>query len=239
MNKLLKQLQSALPKYTAVLPSTKGKVKFRPFTVKEEKALLVSHTTSSYEEMLYTISDIVDACVDLKHSSKDIPFFDIEYLFLKLRSKSINEIIDLTFVCPYTKEKITQEINLESIEPIYDSKHSKEIFLDGDIKITMRYPTLQDVVNNENLDYYNLLITCIQSIETKDELINVIDYPRETLEEIVNNLTRNQFNKIIEFFKTMPKIETSVKYQTKDGTDREIKLKGIRDFFRSASATQI
>lgn len=239
MNKLLKQLQSSLPKYTTILPSTKLKVKFRPFTVKEEKTLLVSHTTSLYEEMLYTISDVIDSCFELKNPSKEIPFFDLEYLFLKLRSKSINEIIDLTFVCPDTKEKITKEINLEDIEPIYNDKHTQEIILDGDIKIKMRYPTLEDIVNNENLDYYNLLITCIESIETKDELIQSKDYSKQNMEELVNNLTRSQFNKIIEFFKTMPRVETTIKYQTKDGTEREIKLKGIRDFFQSASATQI
>lgn len=239
MNKLLKHLQSSLPKYSTILPSSKQKVKFRPFTVKEEKTLLISHTTALYEEMLHTISDVIDSCFDLKISSKELPFFDLEYLFLKLRSKSINEIVDLTFVCPETKEKITQEVNLESIDPVYDENHSQQIILDGNIKVKMRYPTLEDIINNNNLDYYNLLVTCIESIETKDELINSKDYSKQNMEELVNSLTRNQFNKIIEFFKTMPRIETTINYTTKDGTERSITLKGIRDFFQSASVTQI
>lgn len=239
MNNLIKQLQNALPKYTTIIPSTQKKVKFRPFTVKEEKTLLIANTTSSYEEILYTISDVIDSCFELKEKSKNIPFFDLEYMFIKLRSKAVNEIVDLTFICPETKEKITVQINLEEIKPLTNSNHSKEIILDGDIKIIMRYPTLEDIVENDNLDYYNLLITCIKQIETKEELILASDYSKKDLEEFVNNLTKNQFNKIIDFFKTMPRIETKFNYTTSDNIQREGLIRGIRDFFQLASATQV
>jgi len=239
MNKLLKQLQSALPTYSVVLPSTKKKLKFRPFTVKEEKVLLIANSTASYEEMLSTLTKVIDSCFELDRPSSEYPFFDVEYLFLKLRSKSVNETVELTFVCPETKEKITKEINLDDIEPLYSQDHKSEILIDSSIKVKMRYPSLDDIIDNENLDYYNLLLTCIESIETKDELIIAKEYSKENLTEIVDSLTKTQFNKLIEFFKTMPRIETEVEYQTSDGVSRKIKLKGIRDFFQSASATQI
>ena len=111
-------------------------------------------------------------------------------MFIKLRSKAVSEIVDLTFICPETNEKITVQINLEEIKPLTNSNHSKEIILDGDIKIIMRYPTLEDIVENDNLDYYNLLITCIEQIETKEELILASDYSKKDLEEL-NNINTN------------------------------------------------
>lgn len=239
MDSLLNKLKTNLPRYTITQPSTHKKVKFRPFTVKEEKALLISKTTSSYSESIDTLSNLIDACFDLKVNVKDLPYFDVEYFFIMLRSKSVGEEVETTFTCPTTGEKIKKVINLEEIKPKYFDSHSDTITIGSDLRVKMRYPTIGDILENDKLDYYNLILSCIESIETEEELIECKDYPKQKLEELVDLLTKDQFNKLIEFFKTMPRIECVVNYETKDGESREIIVKGLRDFFQFASTTQI
>ena len=101
----------------------------------------------------------------------------------------------------------------------------------------MKYPSLEYVLSNSELDYYDMLIDCIVSIETIDEIVNSIDVSRDTIKEFVESLTSKQFKSLIDFFKTMPRIEQEINYKTSDGVDRKVTLKGLRDFFQSASAT--
>lgn len=239
MDNILNQLKSNLPKYTLIQPSTGKKVKFRPFTVKEEKTLLMSKTTASYSESIEVLSDLIDVCFDVKGSSKNLPFFDAEYYFIMLRCKSVGEEVETTFICPETKEKIKKVINLEEIKPKYFDTHKNTFIVAPNLKVKMKYPTLNDILEDEKIDYYNLLITCIESIETSEEIIECKNYPTQKLEELVDLLTREQFNKLIDFFKTMPRIECAVNYETQDGEKRQIIIKGIRDFFHFASTTQI
>lgn len=239
MDNLLKQLKSNLPKYTTIQPSTGKKVKFRPFTVKEEKTLLMSKTTSSHSETIEVITDLIEACFEMKEDIRNLPFFDVEYFFIMLRCKSVGEEVETTFKCPETGEKIKQIINLEEIKPKYANNHSDTFTIGPNIKIKMRYPTMMDISNEGNLDYYNLVLSCIHTIETQDELIECKNYPKQKLEELINLLTKEQFNKLIDFFKGMPSIECPVNYKTSDGIERKVVIKGIRDFFQFASTTQI
>jgi hypothetical protein len=124
MNDLLEKMKKTLPKYNITQPSTGKKISFRPFTVKEEKILLMSSQTGSYEDFLTTLSDIIDDCFSLKISSKKLPLFDIEYFFINLRSKSVGELIEPSITCPYTKEVIKLKINLDEINPIHEATHT-------------------------------------------------------------------------------------------------------------------
>jgi hypothetical protein len=235
MKNIIDTMIKSLPKYKTTLPSSQKTVSYRPFTVREEKMLHIVSETGNYEDLLLTISSIIDSCFDLKYESKTLPMFDIEYLFLKLRSKSISEVATPIIVCPETQEKIKITLNLEEIEPIYNKEHLNEIKVNSNIIVKMKYPSLEyfiDKRDNSKIDYYELVIDCIESIQTKDELILVKDASREEISNFVDLLKNEEFAKLINFFKTMPKLQKVIRYKTTDGIDREIILKGIKDFFQ-------
>lgn len=234
MKQLLERMKSSLPKYNLKQPSTGKIISYRPFTVKEEKVLLISTNTGSYEDFLSTLTDMIDECFSLPIESKNLPLFDIEYFFIKLRCKSIGEVVEPIITCPYTGEKVKLNLNLEDIEPAFNSDHKQKIELNGNINVTMKYPSVEHMIRHKDKinDYFDLLIESISSIETETELIETSNYPKSSLIEFVELLTDEQYRKLIAFFKTMPKLEKSIKYKTSDGIEREIILKGLKDFFR-------
>jgi hypothetical protein len=231
MDKLINLIKSSLPRYFIEQPSTKKKISFRPFTVKEEKNLIIANQTGSTEDFLLTLSDVIQSCFELDQPSKKLPVFDIEYFFIALRSKSIGEILETTLICPVTKEKINLSINLDEIKPKYNDNHKTTFNIGSKLNVKMKYPTLEYVLNNNN-DYYDMLIDCIDFIETNEEIIHSRDVSRDSMKEFVENLSKNDFNVLIDFFKTMPKIEKEIKYKTSDAVERTIILKGLRDFFQ-------
>ena len=236
MRDFLNDLKNSLPRYNIVQPSNKKKLTYRPFTVKEEKALLIANSTGNNQDFLTTLGNVIESCFNIE-DAKNLPIFDVEYFFLKLRCKSVGEFIEPVIICPVTNEKLNIYLNLEEIEPKYDKNHSKEINLDTFI-VKMRYPTLLDFIEKEeNEDYYDMMLKCIESIQTQKELIETKNATSEEIKEFVDLLTKAQFNKLRDFFKTMPKIEKELIYKTSDRVERKLLLKGIRDFFQSASAT--
>lgn len=227
-------MRQSMPRYNIVQPSTGKLITFKPFTVKDEKTLLIANQTGSYEDFLSTLADIIDNCFDLPTPSKKLPLFDIEYFFLKLRSKSVGEVVEPVIICPETKESIKINLNIDQIEPIFESSHSNEFKISNEILVKMKYPSLESLIYNKNkdLDYFDLLIESIYSIQTPNELIEASTVSQEYLKEFVELLTSAQYKKLIDFFKTSPRLETEVKYTTSDGTDRVLMLKGLRDFFQ-------
>lgn len=234
MRELLDNMKNSLPKYNIVQPSTGKIVTFRPFTVREEKALIIANQTGSYEDFLSTLSDIIDNCFNLTVSAKKLPIFDVEFFFLKLRSKSVGEIIEPTITCPMTREKIKISVNLDAVEPITTPSHSKEILIASNILVKMNYPSLENLIKRSNIktDYFDLLLECIQSIETNSQIIETGTASIEEMKEFIELLTSEQYKKLIDFFKTCPRLEQNISYTTSDGTKREILLKGLRDFFQ-------
>jgi len=232
MKDFLNEMKNSLPKYTTIQPSTGKRVTFRPFTVKEEKSLLIANSTGNHEDFLTTLGYVINSCFDLDVSAYDLPIFDVEYFFLKLRCKSIGEMIQPTIICETTKEKIDLYLNLEEIDPVYAETHTKKIKLDNFI-VNMKYPTLNDFINKkEDQDYYDMMLNCIDTIETAKELIEAKNSTKDDIREFVELLTKQQFNKLVEFFKTMPKIQKEITYTTSDKVERKLLLKGIRDFFQ-------
>lgn len=229
--KLLETLKNSLPKYTTIQPSTKKKITFKPFTVKQEKVLLMSNQTGNFDDFLITLCDVIDQCFEIKDSAKKLPLFDVEHFFIKLRAKSIGEMVEPKFICPVTKETITVTLNLDEIEPLFNENHKTAIQVSDKIVVTMKYPTIDYIIKNEG-DYYDMIIDCIDKIETKDELIESTNISRVVIEQFIDLLTQQQFKKLVEFFKTMPKIQKEINYKTSDGIERNITFKGLRDFFQ-------
>lgn len=231
MKEILEKLKNSIPRYVTKQPSTGINVTFRPFTVREEKHLLMVKQTGEYKDFLSTITNIVNNCFDLDVDAKKLPIFDIEYFFIKLRSKSIGEIVQPTIICPVTKEKINIMINLDEIEPVI-SNTEFQIKISDEIIVNMRYPSIDFLIKNTSEDLYETALNCIESIETKDHKIENSDISKTEFLEFIDLMTNEQFMKILNFIKSIPKIEKEIKYKTSDKVERKLKLKGLRDFFQ-------
>lgn len=222
------------PKYETIIPSTNTKVWFRPFLVKEEKKLLIVQEFGTEKEIIKCMVEILEVCFDSTIFST-LPLFDIEYLFLQLRSKSISSLVTSTLVCPYTKENIKISINLDEVLLKTDPNHTKKINLGNYITLNMKYPSvdliLESDINLSEESIYIIALTCMESIQTKDELIECSEQTKEELEDFLNNMTIDQFSKITQFFETIPKLEKLIEYKTSDSVDRTVLLRGIKDFF--------
>jgi len=234
-------LKEATPKYELILPSTGESKTFRPFLVKEEKILLMAKESSDESSIMNAIKQLIGACFDDIDNLEDLPMFDVEYMYLQLRAKSIGEILNPTIICPETQERIQKEINIEDITVQKDKEHTNEIQISDDIVVTMKYPSLHMMeeiqhTKPKNEEYtvplFYVIINTIDKIETKEETLDCSIIPRTELEDFVNNLTKGQYEKIIQFYSTAPKVEYNLEYETSDGETREITLKGLLDFFK-------
>jgi len=215
----LSDLLIATPKYQVTIPSSGKKTAFRPFLVKEEKILLLAQEGND-----------PDASV--------LPLFDIEYLFLRIRGKSVGEEVKPIIICPETGEEVEILINLSDVDVVKTRGHKQKIKLTDDLVVEMKYPTLGLLKQRSaGIDYtspssfYDLISDCIDKIKTKDETMNASEHSREELTSFVDNMTKDQFEKLLDFFTTAPKIEHRVKYTTSDGEEREVLLSGLSDFF--------
>lgn len=228
-------LINSLPKYTCTIPSTGESVWFRPLLVKEEKTLLQMSEFGNYKEKTKSISNILKSCFDYDNFEK-LSIVDVQYLFIQLRIKSIGSSVSPFFICPETNERIKIKIQLDDIEVINNPIHTNLIELKN-VKIKMKYPNISSIMehnteaSDNNEDLYKLALSCISEIHTPEETIDCSLQSKEELESFLDNMTKDQFDKIILFFETMPKIEKTVEYMTSDGISRTLVLRGISDFF--------
>jgi len=222
------------PQYELVVPSTNKKFKYRPFLVKEEKILLVAQETNDIQQIYTSISEVIQSCVPDIEGVEDMPLFDVEYIFLQLRAKSVGEIVQPTITCQETGENIPIEINLTSIGVEFPKDHTKNIKLNDDVLVHMKYPTIRNVIerhDGEVTDLYDNVVDCIGTIESNKESFKSEDYPREEIEDFVNHLNNEQFSKLLDFLITSPRLEQEVKYTASDDIERRVVFSGISDFF--------
>ena len=238
MNRLSNILLANIPKYEITIPSTRKSTTFRPFLVKEEKILLLAQQANSDSDMILAIKNIIESCVDDIDDVGNMPLFDIEYIFLQIRSKSVGEIVEPTIICPETGENINTSVLIPDITITRNNNHKQTISLSDDIVVTLKYPTLNIVnKNNASMDYtdpsnfYSIVADCIERIETKEESIDISTISKEEVLEFVDNLTTKQFENLLDFFITAPKLELAVSYTTSDEVERQVVLSGLSDFF--------
>jgi len=221
------------PTYELILPSTDEKIIFRPFLVKEYKVLLTT-LESGADEVNRIVTELVDACTFNKLKMNTLSNFDIEYLFLNLRAKSISEVVELTLDCNNCENKIPFELDLTKATVEKDKSHSTKINITDKIIVEMRYPKFEEMIsiyqNFKSDKIVDLLSSCIKSIYTEDALYE--DYTKEELLEFVNSFSKSQFDLIENFFLTMPKL---VQHIEKDcdacGAHNEMHLEGLQNFF--------
>jgi hypothetical protein len=222
------------PTYAVVIPSTKQKVNIRPFTVQEEKLLLMARQSENADDSINTIKQIITNCIVEPIDVDKLATFDIEYLFVKLRAKSVGEIVELDYKDPDSNENIKFKINLDEIEVKYKPNHSTKFLITDEVGVVMRYPTLGELKQIENDAFAdnsvtNILSKCIDKIYDNETVYS--DYTDSDLKEFINSLPIESMTKIREFFETMPSLEHHTVIKNKNGKDIDIELKGINNFF--------
>ena len=231
------------PIYELELPSNGKKIKYRPFLVKEEKILILALESEDMKEITNAIVQILSECILTKSIKiSELSMFDIEYLFLNVRSRSIGEKIEVTVTCPDDSEtKVNMDIDIESIKIQKDKNHSNIIKLDNDISMKMKYPSLDQFVennfefNSEDTDVdksLSMIISCIDMVYTQEECWSAVDCTKKELQEFVEQMNTKQFKEIEEFFTTMPKLShTIVVKNPKTKVESEVVLEGLASFF--------
>ena len=230
-----------VPVYEAILPSTEKVIKYRPFLVKEEKLLLTAQE-SGEDAVLPAVKQIIKNCVQGELDVDNMPIFDIEYLFLRLRAKSVGEEVTLglkPWGCPQNDGKLCKfttevSINLEEIECKKDKKHSSKIMLDDNIGIMMKYPDISQIgIKGSEVEMgMKVIKSCINMIFTKEETYERDSFTDKELDEFIDSLNSKQMEKINNFFETMPTIKHTAKYTCKTcGEEKETTIQGLQSFF--------
>ena len=230
------------PTYELELPSTEKKVKYRPFLVKEEKLLVLSLETEDTKQITNAIRTVLKSCVQTRGVKIDsLPTFDIEYLFLNIRGKSVGEVIEVNLLAPDDGEtSVPVEINVEDIKVQKSEDHTNKIQLDEKLVMEMKYPSLDEFVKN-NFDFdenvgidksFELICSCIGKIYNEEEVWSSSDVTKKELISFLESMNSAQFKKIEKFFETMPKLSHSVTF-TKPNTEKEntVVLEGLASFF--------
>ena len=221
------------PTYELVLPSTEETIKYRPFLVKEQKLLLLAQESENKKEMLDAISQIIENCTFGKINSKEAYVFDVEYVFLQIRRKSIGDKITLNLLC--NDDGITRvptEIDLNDVKVEIGDNHTNKIQLTDDVQLIMTYPkiyTIQDI-NSDNS--YDIVVKCVHQITEGDKIYERVDMSDEDLIEFIESMNTDNLNSVLDFFDTMPKIKHQIKViNPNTNVENTINMEGIESFF--------
>ena len=226
------------PVYELEQPSTGETIKYRPFLVKEQKTLMMASESNDDKQVKEALAGLITNCTFSKIDPYKLPLFDVEFLFLRIRGKSVGEKIDLNLLCPDDNEtRVNKSINLEEIGVNMKVGHTNEIDITDKIKMVMRYPTLNDMTDmssdtNNIDDVFSMIRRCVHEIHDDKKVYNRVDMSDSELEEFIDSLTGDQFEKVGGFFETMPKVQHSVEVTNpKTKKKGEVVIEGIQSFF--------
>tara|TARA_B100001250_G_scaffold144420_1_gene123655 strand:+ start:4099 stop:4815 length:717 start_codon:yes stop_codon:yes gene_type:complete len=229
------------PSYELVIPSSKKKIKFRPFLVKEEKILILAMESQDSKQIANAIKDVLTSCISTRGVKVEkLSTFDIEYLFLNIRGKSVGEQIEVTVTCSDDgKTQVPTVINLDEIQVQFSDDHSRDIKLDDDYTLRMRYPSMDEFIKtNFNVgdisvdDTFKLIASCIEQVYSEEESWAGSDCTKKELTEFVEQLNSKQFKEVEKFFETMPKLSHKVKVTNPNTkVENELVLEGLQSFF--------
>ena len=232
----------ATPTYELELPSTGQSINYRPFLVKEEKLLVLALETEDTKQITTAIKNVLKNCVLTKGIKVDqLPTFDIEFLFLNIRGKSVGEEIEVNIICPDDEEtQVPVTIDLDDIKVQKNDEHTNQIKLDKDLMMELKYPSLEQFIKN-NFDFddanamdqsFDLIATCIDKIYTADEVWAAADCTKKEIKEFLEQMNSSQFKEIETFFETMPKLSHKVKVTNpKTKVKSDVVLEGLASFF--------
>ena len=232
----------ATPTYELELPSTGQTIKYRPFLVKEEKLLVIALESEDNKQITNAIKAVIKGCILTKGIKVEtLPTFDIEFLFLNIRGKSVGEELEVNVYCPDDGEtQVPVTINLDDIQVQKNEDHTNKIKIDDNVMMEMKYPSLDEFIKN-NFDFdkknaldqsFDLIASCIGKIYTEEEVWSTADCTKKEVKEFLDSMNSTQFKDIEKFFETMPKLSHTVKVKN-PATDVEsdVVLEGLASFF--------
>tara|TARA_A200000159_G_scaffold143807_1_gene148265 strand:+ start:252 stop:971 length:720 start_codon:yes stop_codon:yes gene_type:complete len=232
----------ATPTYDLELPSSGESIQYRPFLVKEEKVLVIALESEDTKQITTAIKSVIKNCILTKGIKVEaLPTFDIEYLFLNIRGKSVGEELEVNVVCPDDGEtSVPVEINLDDIKVQKNDDHTNKVKLDGSIMMEMKYPSLDQFIKN-NFDFedknamdqsFDLIASCIDKIYTEDEVWASADCTKKEVTEFLESMNSTQFKEIEKFFETMPRLSHTITVKNpKTKKNNEVVLEGLASFF--------
>ena len=231
----------ATPTYELVLPSTKKTIKYRPFLVKEEKLLVLALETEDQKQITSAIKSVLKNCIQTRGVKVEtLPTFDIEFLFLNIRGKSVGEEVDVNIIAPDDGvTEIPVKIDIDQIKVLESPEHNNQIKLNDELMMEMKYPSLEQFIKN-NFDFdqsnfdqsFDLIASCVNKIYSEDEVWSADDVTKKEIIEFLESMNSIQFKDIEKFFETMPKLSHTVKVRNqKTGVESEVVLEGLSSFF--------
>lgn len=226
----------AYPVFEIEIPSTKAKCKFRPFLVKEEKILLLAQQSGDLREIIIALQTVIGNCIqDESVKVEDLTTFDLEYLFIKLRSRSVNNVIEISYRDD-EGETYQIEIDLEQVTLTDNPEHNKKVKVTDDLGIVLKYPNPNMIDKMEGVKtelelFFAMVRHCIEQIYDSSKVYKAKDYTAEDLEEFIQTLDVNTFKQIQKFFDTMPHLYYKAEYMTRSGEQKSIELTTLNDFF--------
>ena len=232
----------ATPTYELELPSSGQTIQYRPFLVKEEKLLVIALESEDTKQITTAIKSVIKSCIKTRGIKVEaLPTFDIEYLFLNIRGKSVGEEIEVNVYCPDDGEtQVPVTIDLDDINVIKNDEHTNKIKLDENLMMEMRYPSLDQFIKS-NFDFagenaldqsFELIATCIDKIFNEEEVWSTSDCTKEEIIDFLEQMNSSQFKKIEKFFDTMPKLSHEVKFKNpKTKKQNTVLLEGLSSFF--------
>jgi len=225
------------PTYRLTLPSTGEEIKYRPFLVREQKVLLIAQQSEKDQEIADAIGELVRACTFDRIDTNNAPMFDVEYIFLQLRSKSVGEKVELTLTCPDDEEtKVPIEVDLNDVQIQVSNEHTNELSLSDTIKMIMKYPVLGDMKGipksaNQVQQVFHILTNCVKEIHFDEQVFNRVDISEKEINDFIDQMTTEQFSLVMNFFDTMPKLRHVISIKNpKTEVESEVIVEGLASF---------
>lgn len=224
------------PTFELVVPSTKQKIRYRPFLVKEEKILLIAQQSGEAKDIAFAVKQVLQNCCLDDVNVDSFTTFDIEYYFIKLRAKSVNSIVSLRYRDLEDNKIYDFDVDLEQIEVTFNPDHSNEVVVNETTKIVLGYPKMEllgslEKSENETDLAFEILRKCIDKIVYNGEEFSTKDETEKEIDEFIMSLDVNTFNQVQKFFNTMPKLKHEIVYKNSLGNERKITLQDLNDFF--------
>jgi len=225
-----------LPIYEMELPSTGETVKYRPFTVKEEKILLVAQASKDSTQEMVASKQIVNNCL-IDYDVMKLAMFDLELILLTLRSKSVDNLIEMQITDPDTDETVDISIDLMDTEVIKNDKHSNQVKINDDYTLILKYPSIDEYIRITEMDEddplvsYQIMVSCLDKVASEDEVYEFSKYSQKEIDQFMEDVTTPVVDGIRLFFETMPKIRHTKTYKNKNGDTKNFVIEGMRSFF--------
>lgn len=225
------------PIFTVELPSTQKPISFRPFTVKEEKVMLIAQESKDRDQIVNAVKQIINNCLTDDVNIDKLPTFDIEFLLVQLRAKSVDNIVEFKLKDEDTEEQVEVEMDLNEIQVIRDEDHKPLIQLTDDIHMQMRYPTFNELAllltseESSQDAMYDIMVSCIDMIIQGEDVHKLRDYTKEEVDDFIGSLNKKHLAAIKQFFDTMPKLRHEINYKNSAGDDKTFVIQGMDAFF--------